>query len=388
MLKSGLTMIKLDDSEVKDFLTHLPEDTCREIYDSLSGDEFEKEVKNVNSLFHTINHLFEERFDKDRYLGSCKTHLESNWYYGKPLIEDALARQDYNAAVSYLEKTFEILLSRSGKDAWKPESALMLDYLCFNYKLIHQEVEELLDMWISAEERLENRKKADLLRMQSVTLRNPTDWETVINEYALLRGVEPFPAIDSLFSLWKTEMAKRSAREIKDGQILADSWIGWLIDAKLDNNGECFGEKLEHWLHSLMKDTHKFNKEYPLIELLTHDLNSEKFLESKLVRIFSDVFNRHYGYEELAHHRISALEQYGISRHIPTILSVWRNCASRMVPDPEKMCGYGYTGCAAWMKLLHELNPDEYKRLLSKWKLKHQRRRNLWRDMRSLNLPV
>jgi len=106
MLKNSLTMIKLDDNEVTDFLTHLPEDTCREIYDSLSDIDFEKEVKNVDSLFHAVNHLFEEKFDKGRYPGSCKTHLESNWHYGRPLIEDALARQDYKAAVSYLEKTY------------------------------------------------------------------------------------------------------------------------------------------------------------------------------------------------------------------------------------------------------------------------------------------
>ena len=47
-----------------------------------------------------------------------------------------------------------------------------------------------------------------------------------------------------------------------------------------------------------------------------------------------------------------------------------------------------YTDHAAWCKAVHELNQNTYTALLSRWRKKHNRRRNLWRDMKAIGLSV
>lgn len=39
-----------------------------------------------------------------------------------------------------------------------------------------------------------------------------------------------------------------------------------------------------------------------------------------------------------------------------------------------------------WMSALNELAPQDYKKLLSRWRVEHQRRRNLWKAMENLGL--
>ncbi|MBD2771321.1 hypothetical protein [Iningainema tapete] len=45
-----------------------------------------------------------------------------------------------------------------------------------------------------------------------------------------------------------------------------------------------------------------------------------------------------------------------------------------------------YTQHAAWMSALNELAPQDYQKLLSRWRVEHQRRSNLWKAMKNLGL--
>jgi hypothetical protein len=55
--------------------------------------------------------------------------------------------------------------------------------------------------------------------------------------------------------------------------------------------------------------------------------------------------------------------------------------------QPDTKATLTYSTNAAWMSALKELAPQSYQRLLSEWKVQHQRRRNLWKAMGSLGQP-
>jgi hypothetical protein len=56
--------------------------------------------------------------------------------------------------------------------------------------------------------------------------------------------------------------------------------------------------------------------------------------------------------------------------------------------DPANAYKSDYNDHALWCKAVHELNQKTYNALLSRWRKKHNRRRNLWRDMKAVGLPV
>ena len=69
-------------------------------------------------------------------------------------------------------------------------------------------------------------------------------------------------------------------------------------------------------------------------------------------------------------------------------MEVWKKHLHLIVPDPAEAYKSDYSEHAAWCKALHELNQNTYTVLLSRWRKKHNRRRNLWRDMRAIGLSV
>jgi hypothetical protein len=69
-------------------------------------------------------------------------------------------------------------------------------------------------------------------------------------------------------------------------------------------------------------------------------------------------------------------------------MEVWRARLHLIVPDPANAYKSDYSDHAGWAKALHELNQDAYVSLRSKWRNKHSRRRNLWRDMKAAGLSI
>jgi hypothetical protein len=69
-------------------------------------------------------------------------------------------------------------------------------------------------------------------------------------------------------------------------------------------------------------------------------------------------------------------------------MDVWKEHLHLIVPDPVNTYKSDYTDQAFWCKAVHELNQKTYNALLSRWRKKHHRRRNLWRDMKAVGLVV
>jgi hypothetical protein len=86
--------------------------------------------------------------------------------------------------------------------------------------------------------------------------------------------------------------------------------------------------------------------------------------------------------------RSRGLKKMNAGLNLNVAMEVWKDHLHLIMPDPADAYKSDYSEHAAWCKALHELNQNTYKALVSRWRKKHNRRRNLWRDMKAIGLSV
>jgi len=389
-IEDHCNMVDLDKNESVDFFEELPREVCREIYECFKHDDRVGNLDNVYSRWHKIHHLYENRFDSGAYLETCRKHLAGNWQYGRPLIDDAINRGDYQEAESLLEKAFSSYLGREDKATWYPETSLLLDERRYYHEDSKEDVSMLLESWASVSKKLGNRRRIAASEFQGVIFRAPEDWDAVIGNYKKHKNHEEKKAIEPLFAHWQTEMTRRSVGHVMDTTVLSDTWIHWLIEAELDitRNRAWFMKKLDIWLADLKKDGDVFVQQWLWLARLTKDLPEGSKLKRKYPAFFKIILPEDSGASLLGKARCSGLRKMGAGPCLSTAMDVWKDHLRHIVPDPEHSHKSDYTRHAQWMKALYELSHDAYDLVLAQWHEKHKRRRNLWRDMKSAGLAV
>ncbi|MCK4506598.1 MAG: hypothetical protein KAW14_13370 [Candidatus Aegiribacteria sp.] len=389
-IEDHCNMAGLDENWCVDFFAELPDVVCREIYECFINDDRRDSLGNIHSMWHTIHHLYEERFDSGAYLETCRKHLARNWRYGQPLIDDAVDKEDYQKAELLLEKTFSSFLGREDRTTWYPETSLLLDERRYYYENNKEEISGLLKSWTNVSEKLGNTKRNAASKFQSVAFGVPEDWDAVIGEYGKHQNPEAKSTIDSLFSHWQTEMARRSLRYVINDTVSSDTWVHWLIEAELDSTGkrEWFMEKLNAWLAHLKKDRSVFEREWRWLARLTRDLPESSKLKKQYPTFFKIVLPEDSEASLLSKVRRRGLEKIDAGSCLSNAMDVWKDCLHYIIPDPAHSYRSNYTNHAQWMKALYELNRNAYDVMLAQWQEKHKLRRNLWRDMKNYSLPV
>jgi hypothetical protein len=374
-----------------EFFGELPADACREVYAHLQDETLAIDLSNVYSPWHQINHIYESRFDATKYLETCRRHLVQNWRYGRPLVDDAVDRKDYQKAESWLEKTFASILERKNQVKWYPEVSLLIDQHQYSMAKGREDIADLLQIWGKVSLKLDNLQRAAAAQLQGVIFRVPADCEAVIKEYKRLIDPKITKSINPLFEEWKTEMAERSFSRYMDAPRASDSWLHWLIEASLDpkNKKEWFMRKLNGWLRELKKDKKIFKKYWPWLARLTSDLPNSKTLKQKYPVFYKTALPEEASPDDLlGNFRRSGLKKMKAGPGLHLAMDVWKEHLHLIVPDPANVYKADYTHHADWCKAVHELNQKTYQALLSRWRKKHSRRRNLWRDMRAIGLSL
>jgi hypothetical protein len=382
--------VSLDAEATIRYFAALPDAVCREIYDLLHSGEDGVDLESVHSLWHRINHEYESRFDSGRHLASCATHLSENWRYGRPLVEKALADGESETAESWLKKTFASLLHPTRKSDWLPETSLLAAASEIRIGITPAEAADLLNLWAEAAAGAGNERRSATARFQAAVFREPEDWDAVFKAFKDTAGTTAQSITTGLLSQWKTMMADRSMRYYLDRQT-APTWVHWLIDAAIEPVGgrHSFQGLIADWLNTLKAEGHAFEKNWRWLALLTTDLDDTRCLEAKFpcfCRAVIPVVDRVFGV--LDEHRRQALKRLGAEDFLGDILAVWETRLHRIMPDPARAHKYNYGGHAAWAAALKELNPSQFEKLMGRWRAKHKRRRNLWRDLKAQGLPI
>jgi hypothetical protein len=186
-------------------------------------------------------------------------------------------------------------------------------------------------------------------------------------------------------------MAERSFSRYMDAPTVSDSWVHWLIEASSDpkKKKEWFLRKLNGWLKDLKKDKKSFKKQWYWLARLTSDLPDSKRLVQKYPVFYKTVLPAEASADDLlGSFRCSGLKKMNAGPGLLVATDVWKEHLHLIVPDPADAYKSDYTDHAAWCKAVHEMNQYSYTALLSQLRKKHNRRRNLWRDMKAIGLSV
>jgi hypothetical protein len=387
-IQEAYSTVALDSDEWVDFFIKLPDEVCRDIYDYLVHEDYRFDLDDVFSPWHSIHLQLESRFNFTKYLASCRKHLSLNWRYGRPLVEDAFKQKDYQVAESWLMRTFTTYLGMKKKKTWYPETSLLLSQCDFFVDDDTGEIVELLKLWANVSRRMGNLTRGAAAELQMVTMLSPENWDNVIQEYKRLATPKTKTEIQPLFNQWKTAMAMRSLPYHEVTVKNLDTWIHWLIEAGLDVNGKrrWFRNTLNRWLDGLEQDGNTFRKQWLWLAQLTCDLQSDK-------KIFPSFYEAAIPGDNpigsiLEKSRRGGLQKMNVGSCLDLMMKVWKLHLILIIPDPAAVHKSDYSRHAIWAKALYELNPDAYDKLLARWQKKHNRRRNLWRDMKAVGLPI
>jgi len=390
VLENESEMVLLERSVLAGFFLQLPDSECREIYGFLKKGDHHIDLDNTYSAWHQIKHGYEARFDSDSYLESCQKHLPKDWRYGLPLVDDAISQKDHQLAESLLIKTFSSYLGRDGKKKWLPENSLLMTERRNFLSERDEEIGALLNTWADVAKRLKNKERCTAAQFQAVTFDDWEKWDMVLKTYRRLSKGVMQKKLVPLFAQWKNEMTSRSYPYFLDSLKVADTWVHWLIEALLDEkkDGGKFLNKVAGWLSNLEKHPKTLKQQWLWLGLFTRDLPNSEKIKTKYPSFWTTVIPEDNSGGDLAQSRRKGLRKMKAGLYLTDVLEIWKKHLKDIIPDPANAHKSNYEEYACWAEALFELNKDEYHALMARWRRNHNRRRNLWRDLKAMNLPV
>jgi hypothetical protein len=387
--------VGLDDDVINDFILTLEaesqKDILQGIIDNGQSGHWAQALKPVHGAWCSLYRELCHRWDPSRYLEACRSGSAQNWKLALPLIEDLLARKAFQDGLTLVDQTVRYMLHTgdgAGLDS-KKELLVSRGSLLSQGEKSH-EVISLLTHWLKLAQALKDEEAACALRFQLLTLRRWREGDAVLE--AIRRF--PSPRFDSmreqLYEEWK-KLIDRASLESFSGskEKRQPTWVHSLVDAaRAGANGTVvLKNAVFRWMDEMGKTQESLQRELPSLEVLTLDLDLDSRLctiSTVLKRILD---RREQGDRRLTETRRAWLRRLGASEVFPRVMQFWKQNAYRLVPDPEKGCG-NYTDCAEWLAVVRDLDQPSCNRILQEWKLKHRRRKNLWKALESLKVSI
>jgi len=388
--------VTLGDDAFFDFFTQLPEADQEAVYEGLAGQKdtapWKKHLKNTNSRWHALYMHYAEAHAPEQYLDDLRATISQQWQNGLPVIEDSLAKKDYEGSLRAVEETLDALLkSESRGTSWTPETALLFPIVSGGYhKDYLRDHKTLLRYYQQAARGLGQTELVKVLEIQRTAFNHFYDWER------MLKAFEEAPVSrkirQALFQSWWDPIV-REARPHTWGFGVENRrdpwWLDWLIDSIFDaqKGPVWFQKKVDLWLAHLPEDLSTSDEQFGFLRLLTRDLTEiDDGRKDRYPTFFKVVIVP--GESSTPDHksRQKYLKACAPDGLLDRVMVYWEEHLHTLVPSPRNVHKSDYTRHARWMAALKELSPGSYQALLDAWRVAHERRRNLWQAMEKMGL--
>ena len=390
-LEQECARVGLDGEQCFKFFAALPEEFWQEIHARLSEEEYTEAREDTRSVWHRIHHHLERRFDPSAYLRSCEALLPNDWHYGEALISDALARTDFAQAELWMERTFSSFLRWSEDELWLPEDSLLPPGGLYHYGLSgSDEALKLLEHWANIAAKGKAPARAASCQLQRAVLTSDSDWSEVLRAFEAFQQQGGSRKVgEKLFAEWCERTAKACAHHEEEKQRPADSWVSRLIEARRApaTQRQALIDHLDVWFECFHTHVAFFDKQWRSLALLSRVLPCGPKIKERYPTFHAQVLVPSLGLDpKLERSLREAFTFLGVEVGQFNPMSIWAKHLHTLVPSPEGT-GSCYRDQAHWMKALSEVNRAAYDEVLARWQAAYCRRRNLWAEMRKLNLP-
>jgi hypothetical protein len=398
-LENSFSQVALNSQSFWDFFTQLPEADQETIFRGLAQHKetshWQRELKNTYSHWHAFYMYCVDKYAPEQYLGNLRETIPQQWQNGLPVIEDLLAKQDYNESLKVIQETLPFMLKYEQiSDAWTPETRLLYPLIARhdNDDTRLQNHKTLLSYYQKISKELGQNKMVKVLSLQLITFEHCFNWEAMFKAFAETSISEQVR--QTLFASWREyiiQQAKPSAWSLgwNRPKPRDNWWLHWLIDSIVDDQKgpAWFQQQITDWLTHLPGQKKDMGVDYEFLRLLTNDLSEIDNLEKGQYPQFYAVVIRTGELKSPDQtSRRAYLKWYASDDLIYQVMGYWKAYLQNFVPRPESVEKADYTSHARWMVALRELAPQSYKILLEKWRTDHQRRRNLWQAMAKVGL--
>jgi hypothetical protein len=388
----------LNHNAVLDFLLQLP-DADKECI--LAGMSAHKEtalwkvlLEDVHSNWHQFYIEAIHQYAPERYLDNLRATIPQQWQNGLPVIEDSLAQQKYQESLTAIEDTVDSLLQSKRCDSWTPESSLLFVVVGGFYRSDEEHANEktLLRYYQQTAQGLGQSERVNALEIQYIAFEHGFDWSNMFKAFTEI------PVLDdtrkTLFQSWRDSLLLRTLPYSDFGLFAEDEtaktwWLHWLLDSIATPEKGCswFQQQILRWLTNLPTEERQLGKEIDCLRLLTKDLTEIYYPEQPpLPKFYQIVIQPKYLTSPDETFRREYLQQYAPNDLWVMVMAYWKANLHNFIPKPEMAHKSNYNNHAQWMAALNEIAPQSYQKLLSQWRVEHQRRRNLWKAMESLGL--
>jgi hypothetical protein len=233
---------------------------------------------------------------------------------------------------------------------------------------------------------------AAALSLQLIAFDQCFNWE------AMLRAFEEVAlsqqARQALLASWRDYIIKRAKPHSWgyfgwETQPRDIEWLQWLIESIVDGQKgpAWFQQKIARWLTDLPGDQPTLGEDFDFLRLLTKDLTEISDAGKCPYPQFYQAVVRPDELSSPDHtSRQAYLKQYAAGDLLDRVMAYWKTHLQNFVPRPEAVHKSDYIQHAQWMAALRELAPRSYEDLLNRWRVEHQRRRNLWEAMSRMGL--
>lgn len=332
--------------------------------------------------------------DRPAYLENCRARIGQDWTLALPVIKDLDRRKHHAEVVEICAAALRSFLYLREGETWELREHLLIERAGYRIEgELDGRLLDLLETWQQAAKTLHREETSVAVRLQSDLLKGWRNWDKALAAFRRVPEPRFSPLRERLFAQWRELVAKKSIGDFLYGtDVLASksNWVRALADAAWEgeDSRDSLYVWLRRWLKTLEEDDETLRRSQGALARLCLDLDSSSWLSPispTLGRLLACGWSDD---QALRMSRRRWLERLGVSSLTPELLAFWKRNTHRIVPDPGCVKGADYNACADWARALWEINPPSCEHLLARWSVVHQRRRNLWRTLRTKGLPI
>ncbi len=389
----GCSRLALDAEALMSFVDQMKESEQRLILEGIARDRGRPEWSHVLGMTYSpwfrIFQDLSRRWKRETYIESCQQNISRDWALALPVMRELDKKKDYEGAVAIAEEAARSLLHLREGESWDPRESLLIRKVSPWYDQDRRgDITALLREWLKAAEALGRGDLASALRVQVTVYRREKDWDAAIEELKKISSPRLVDVRDRLYSEWRDWLAEESVEvESREGNGHPATWVRGLVDAVWEgrNASRSFRRFVEEWLSEAGRSLEALRRARWAAALLTLDLGSDGELRRThphLHRVLSEHNETRRLMQASRHAWLRRLEASAL---LPKLMAFWKSNAARLVPDPSN-CPAGYGHAANWLAAVKELDRTEFTRILADWRVKHGRRKNLWKEVSSRGL--